>query len=239
MIPVKKNDFISGQRQDIILRPLHILRPHPVMHGDGIVTYELIDPYHAPHGGALGTGYGNGMPGAVGTKARRISILKCLVFDDVDAITSKYVDAQQLEVKSGNAISSDSDESIDGGIINRAMAYWDARLRRRLAFILADPNINVANDVLVGEEHFHYDFAFGERWDDSALEPLAMHIHEFLVWGCLHDWYLHVGKPQYQAYESRLDDLEKEIVSSLRAPSYAKRPVQPFGPIRPRRRRMF
>ncbi|MBR5660598.1 MAG: hypothetical protein IKW99_03515 [Bacteroidales bacterium] len=165
-------------------------------------------------------------------KERVVEIYKNEVYKDVDLVTYKHVEGNAVpNPESRNAIASDVSEDMDGAVIVRYVEFRDAILRRRLQSVLVERTQDYADDDLNLDDHkYRYRFSLPETFNDNLMEPLAEHIHRFLVWGALYDWYSQFGMPQAGVYGSQLDKLEEDISSILRSPSLAKRPMQPFGP---------
>lgn len=165
-------------------------------------------------------------------KLRKVDIFKNEVFKDIDLYTHKHVDAREdMGLRSGNAVSSDVTEKVDGAVIARYVEFWDAQLRTKVQFALCDRVQEYATDeISIKDSMYRYWFEVPVEFDDNALRPLAEHIHRFLVWGALYDWYSQFGMQQAAVYGSELDRLEEQIKSLLRGKSIVKRPLQPFGP---------
>lgn len=168
-------------------------------------------------------------------KDRVVTIYKNEVYRDIDLYTHKHVDAsgnQDLQVR--NAVSADSTEDVDGAVIARNVSFWEAKMRRKLLHSLAEKSDYTADDILtLNDEAYVYNFRLKEDFDDNLLQPLADHMHRFLVWGALFDWYSALGAAganQAAVYKQAIKDVEDEMDSILRGPSIAKRPMQPFGP---------
>lgn len=121
---------------------------------------------------------------------------------------------------------------IDGHLAVRHLEFRDAKLRKRLVkFIKNDTDVATANDQIVLDATFVYDFVLPTIFKDSMLDPLKDYIHRYLVWGGLFDWYgSSLGSEQAEWYRGEIKDLEDAIVGMLSLPSIVKRPIQPFGP---------
>lgn len=164
-------------------------------------------------------------------KLRRITIFKEEVYKDIERLTYKHVEASNIESpKQQNAISADTMETLDGGIIARHVEFRDAQLRRLMQAFLDERCVLEADDVLDLEKWFVYFLKVDTGFNDAMMQPLASHIHRFLVWGALYDWYAEIGSAQANVYGQELDNIEDDILNILRTPSRAKRPLQPFGP---------
>lgn len=165
-------------------------------------------------------------------KTRKVEIYKNEVYKDIDLITYKHVEGNSLaNPESRNAIAADNSEEMDGSVIARYVEFRDARLRRLVSFALvARPQEYSDDDLTLDDRKYRYWFSLPESFNDNLLEPLAEYFHRFLVWGALYDWYSQFGMPQAAVYGKDLEDLEADIKNTLRTPSIAKRPMQPFGP---------
>ena len=164
-------------------------------------------------------------------KIRKINIYKDKVFDEVDRITYRYADAAAMQdVKQRNAVTSDAGEAMDRVQMDQMARYRDSLLRRRLVFALSDKMDSSASNAEGESSVFAYNLVLDEGFDDNNIQPMADMIHRYFVYGILCDWYSQLGQAQYAVYESKLGELEMEIVSMARGKSIHKRPLQPFGP---------
>lgn len=166
-------------------------------------------------------------------KSRLVEIYKNNVFKDIDLRTYKNAEANpDREVRANNAIASDVSEDMDGSVVARFVELRDAELRKRLQHSLAPTDTEYATDEITLEDNkYRYQFVVTESFKDNTLRSLAEHIHWYLVYGALYDWYGEMGMMQQAGfYQSKMDTFENSIDSLLRGPSIAKRPLQPFGP---------
>ena len=62
------------------------------------------------------------------------------------------------------------------------------------------------------------------------LDVVKVQMHEYIVRGALLDWYKRLGMQTAAVDPMEVADLEENIVSSLRTPSYTRVPLQPLGP---------
>lgn len=164
------------------------------------------------------------------SKARIIEIYKNEVYKDIDLYTHKHVDAHEdMGLRTGNAVSSDNSENVDGAVIARYVEFRDAQLRTKIQFAMAAESEDYADDDLTLEKNkYTYHLIVPDGFNDNTLRPLAEYIHRFLVWGVLYDWYSQFGMNQAAVYDPK--DLLDNITGILRGPSIVKRPMQPFGP---------
>ena len=163
------------------------------------------------------------------SKARTIEIYKNEVFKDIDLYTHKHVDAREdMGLRTGNAVSSDNSENVDGAVIARYVEFRDAQLRTKIQFALAQETEDYADDDINLEKKYTYHLIVPDGFNDNTLRPLAEYIHRFLVWGALYDWYSQFGMNQAAVYDP--SSLLDNITGILRGPSIVKRPMRPFGP---------
>ena len=163
-------------------------------------------------------------------KSRTIEIYKNEVYKDIDLYTHKHVDAhEEMGLRSGNAVSSDNSENVDGAVIARYVEFRDAQLRTKIQFALAQETNEYADDDLnLDRNKYTYHLILPDGFNDNTLRPLAEYIHRFLVWGALYDWYSQFGMQQAAVYDPK--DILDNIIGTLRGPSIVKRPLQPYGP---------
>lgn len=169
-------------------------------------------------------------------KLRCITIYKREVYEDIELYTYKHVESSQIEgAERRNAVAADTTEGMDGKIVVRNVSFRDAQLRKLIPFALARKEDLGANDITdLEDDRFKYWLKLPEDFDDNLLEPIAQYFHKFLVWGALYDWFGLMGNSQANFFKNDLDTLEEEINNSLRTPSIAKKPLQPFGPAKRR-----
>lgn len=164
-------------------------------------------------------------------KERKVILHKEPMSNEIDAHTSKFVEAGDGQsVRQGNAVSSDTSETLDGSIIEQMMQYRDAKLRMIFQAFLQEEDIVETDNLLGLESTFEYNLSLPEEFNDASLRPLCMLMHKYIVWGCLFDWYSQLGLSQARIYGAQLKDIEDEIQSLTSPAGYAKRPLQPFGP---------
>lgn len=169
-------------------------------------------------------------------KLRKVTVFKREVYDDLELYTYKHVEASDIQdPKKANAVSADTSESLDGRILTRHVKFREAKLRKLVPFAMAKKTDLHADDVPeLDDDKLVFWLKLPEDWDDNLLDPLAQYFHRFIVWGALYDWYGEIGSPQAAFYARDLEELEAEIINSLRTPSIAKKPLQPFGPAKRR-----
>lgn len=164
-------------------------------------------------------------------KERRVVLHIEPMTQEIDAHTSKYVEANEPgNVRQQNAISSDTDETVDGSVIVQMMEYRDSKLRVLLHSSLKEEEVLEADNYLHIKPAYFYDLMLPVSFNDANLKSLAILMHKYIVWGVLYDWYNQLGAAQARVYGAQLEDLEQEIKSDLYPAGYAKRPMQPFGP---------
>lgn len=164
-------------------------------------------------------------------KERTIVLYKKPMSNEIDAHTSKFVDAGQGQSpRQDNAISSDTDETLDGSIIEQMMQYRDSQLRLLLYAFLQKEEVIEANNIIGLSPKFIYNLSFPENFIDAMLRPLSMLMNKYIVWGCLFDWYSQLGLAQAKSYGTQLQKIEDDILSMASPAGYEKIPLQPFGP---------
>lgn len=165
-------------------------------------------------------------------KIATIKLYKALLITDIDAQTYKRVDgvlsgeSDQLR----NALSSDSEETLDQTILCRHLESRDSKLRSKLTFCLADQDdgdLSASNEIDQSES-FNYSLEVPDKFDKQRCKMLAQRMHDYLLQGTLYDWYA-TQNMKGNVGSAELEEMESSIVSMLRS-SYVKRPIQPFGP---------
>lgn len=168
---------------------------------------------------------------AEATKERTVTIHKQELVTDINALTYKFSNRVMQGAVQQDLVAADTKDNLDGTILNRFMDYRDARIRKRMKFAMAVEDVDMANDTMRPADDYIYHFVLNGLFPDSTLKAVAGLIHRYIVWGALYDWYLNLGlMQQAQYYKAEADELEKEVVRSLRVPSRCRRPLQPFGP---------
>ena len=167
-------------------------------------------------------------------KQASITLYKKELYTDIDAKTFKRTDASLVQhpERTQNAVASDTKEELDELLLMRYCDLWDARLRRRLKFcIVDDGNVLTYTDAPEDNDRYTYNLQLDDLLTSSDVRAIGTLMHNFIVRGALHDWYLHCGV-DITGVESldALQDLEDEITSGLRGRSYGRKPMQPFGP---------
>ena len=165
-------------------------------------------------------------------KNRLITIYKSEIYKAIDLLTHKHVDAHQdIGLQSANAVSSDSTEGVDLGVLSEFIQTRDALLRNTFQLSMEPATVESADNLIsIEEPAFVYRFQVEDGFNDNTLKPLADLIQRYIVYGALYDWYGNMGMPQAEFYRLKLQGFDEQLDSILRGPSIAKRPMQPFGP---------
>ena len=164
-------------------------------------------------------------------KCRRIVLHKAPMEQEIDAHTYKFTEAADMQSpKQANAVSSDTDETLDSSVISRMMEYRDSQLRLLIKGALREEQVYQVDNGQVLVPDFIDNLELSERVNDAALKAVATLMHKYIVWGCLFDWYAQIGSAQARVYGAQLEDIEAEIKSVVFPAGYAKKPMQPFGP---------
>lgn len=168
---------------------------------------------------------------AIEKKPRRIKLHKGPMEQEINAHTYKYVEAGQIPTpQQQNAISSDTDEVLDGSVISRLMDYRDSQLRLLIKGAMKKVEILEVDNLQYLAPIYVYDLELSLEFNDAGLKALANLMHKYIVWGVLFDWYSQLGLAEANVYGSQLADIEAAIKSDIYPAGYAKRPMQPFGP---------
>lgn len=167
-------------------------------------------------------------------KRANITLYKKELYTDIDSKTYKRTDASYVgqPERTQNAVASDVNEPLDELLLMRYCDLWDARMRRRLKFCIVDEgDVLTYTDVPEESDRYEYKLQLDDSLTSSDVRAIGTLMHNFIVRGALHDWYLHCGVdvPATESLEA-LQDLEDEITGALRGRSYGRRPMQPFGP---------
>ena len=164
-------------------------------------------------------------------KRAKIIIHKIDVDKVIDASTFKRTDASAVQSEQQhNAMSSDTEESLDGFLVTEYRDRLDARLRERLRFCLVHEEGDLVYESTPSIEP---DYIYNLRVDDSVclddIKSVGTKIKEYFSRGVLRDWYLYMNVEPHDNQQT-LDELLDGIASALRGKSYGRRPVQPFLP---------
>ena len=146
-------------------------------------------------------------------KARKIKLFKEPMLQEIDAHTSKYVEAAELNIKQGNAISSDSEENLDGSIMSRLMGYRDAKLRKSLNPFLGEKTVSEADNLTSNEPAYTYELKLPPDFNDARLQAITELMHRYIVWGSLSDWFAQMNLKEANIYNT--DDISEQINSLL------------------------
>lgn len=163
-------------------------------------------------------------------KTRVITLHKGEVLYDIEALAYKYTEAASLEGKAKDALAADHNDTTDGRILSRMMAARDAQLRKRIKFALAPLSSTTSENKPDSANEYVYNLSVADGFDDNMLEVVQIQMHDYIVRGSLLDWYKKLGLQTIAVDAVEVGELEENIVSTLRTPSYTNRPLQPFGP---------
>ena len=165
-------------------------------------------------------------------KRASITLYKQELYTDIDSKTFKRTDASLVgqPERTQNAVASDVNEQLDELLLMRYCDLWDARMRRRLKFCIVDEgDVLTYTDAPDESDRYTYELQLDDSLTSSDVKAVGTLMHNFIVRGALHDWYLHCGVEPTDTLDM-LQDLEDEITSALRGRSYGRKPMQPFGP---------
>jgi hypothetical protein len=116
--------------------------------------------------------------------------------------------------------------SRDTQIIKELIERRKIQLVKRLRFASAA----VTKIEGADEENSGYNFSLSLSDKFSAEEEAKTLILEYLVKGVLLDWCGKKGVTTTEVSAEEVFQIEEDILSFLRTPSYLKAPLQPFGP---------
>ncbi len=164
-------------------------------------------------------------------KARKIIIDKATVHNDIDSLNFKLTDSalQEMNVRTKNAIASDSTEDYDGMIIARLVDYRDAEVRYFLRNNLKKEEILEISNIPEYDDKYIYNLELYTTTPDVIVKIAMQKIHEYLVKGALLDWYRQCGLQYGESFVPKLMQIEEKLKRSM-IPATIRRPMQPFGP---------
>ena len=162
-----------------------------------------------------------------------IRIIKSKIDEDIDNRTYKRMEVslQNTTDTTKNAASSDTEEEHDSAIVSRYRDYRDAKLRRRLVRYLVSNSTSTEfiNALRSPLKEYVYVFSLPDNTSSDFIDAVKGLIHEYIVRGTVYDWYKYAGLQPTDS-EDNLEEMENEILNSLRGKPVATRPLQPFGP---------
>lgn len=165
-------------------------------------------------------------------KSASITLYKKELYTDIDSKTFKRTDATLVgqPERTQNAVASDVNEELDELLLMRYCDLWDARMRRKLKFCIVDDSETLTyTDAPDESDRYTYSLSLDDTITASDVKSIGTLMHNFIVRGALHDWYIHCGVEPTDTLDD-LQDLEDDITSALRGRSYGRKPMQPFGP---------
>lgn len=164
------------------------------------------------------------------TMTYKITISIRHVLYDIDLITQKLMD-----INAGVKIVQDFKDSVrtddktpDRDMLMRIMDTRDADIRVFISRYLTQEAVTETDSSITEKNgSYTYILEMPETWPASRLNPLAKHIHEYLLYGTLYRYYGN-NLPEW-ARTIDLDDIESSIKADLNARTGAvRRPLQPF-----------
>lgn len=163
-------------------------------------------------------------------KARKIILHKDELLYDIEALAYKFTEATALEGKAKNTLAADHNESLDGRLLGRMIELRKAQLRKRLSFALVPLMQESSCDQPETNIDYVFDLRLSDKFDDNMLDVVKSYMHDYIVRGVLLDWYKKLGLQTGAVDAGEVLEIEENVVSLLRTPSYTRRPLQPFGP---------
>lgn len=162
-----------------------------------------------------------------------IRIIKSKIDEDIDNRTYKRMEVslQGASDTTKDAASSDTEEEHDAAIVTRYRDYRDAKIRRRLVRYLVSNSTatEFINALRSPKQEYVYVFSLPDDTSSDFIDAVKGLIHEYIVRGTAYDWYKYAGLQPTDS-EKDLEDMENDILNSLRGKPVTTRPLQPFGP---------
>lgn len=168
-------------------------------------------------------------------KTVTITLHKNVIYDYINSHSYKRVDAAMdgQTARTQNAVSSDTNEENDLFLISEYCDRRDALIRQKLRFCLVDlhPEDNVFDNSLDTGCKYEYVLNVQDDFSSNDLQSVGKLLDWYIKKGALRSWYLGAGVEPLDSEDS-LDEIEDELINSLRGQPWGHRPMQPFGPAR-------
>lgn len=164
------------------------------------------------------------------TKLRKITIHKNLIFREIDRLSFRLADTAAEDVLK-DKISTDTEDALDGSILNSLLEQREATIRQKLSFALQDEEITELDNSNTMNGDFVYNVVLPESFPDKQLPMMAKSLNDYLVKGTLLDWYTSIGTSFGANLIAEVTQLESRVVDIIRKPSFVRHPsVVYFNP---------
>lgn len=114
--------------------------------------------------------------------------------------------------------------SRDEEVVQELMDMQDAQLRKKLRFALKK------GGAVPPVDGYAYAVSVSDEFDDALCAVVKKLMTQYIVKGVLLEWCERKGVQTTAVSAEEVLQIEDDIVSHLRTPSYRKAPLQPFGP---------
>lgn len=126
-----------------------------------------------------------------------ITIAKKDIFYEDDYLSLAYVTASGGDnPERDDAAALDTEEAGEGRVFKRLCDHRMSDVKALLAKFLkpaTSSQSHTENTTLDTGENWTLELSVSTEVDDSILQPMADSIHDYIVTGAAHDWYMHIG----------------------------------------------
>ena len=149
-------------------------------------------------------------------KQRKITLKKEPILQEIDRLSYKLSDSA-IEDARKDKVATDTEDELDGAIINSFLEGREAVLRKRLTFCLIEEECVEIDNTNAMNSDFVFQFQLSKEFNDREMRTAVQLMHQYLVKGTLVDWYMHTGVDT-GTLGIEVRDLENTIIGIFRRP---------------------
>lgn len=120
--------------------------------------------------------------------------------------------------------------SRDKQIIEDMIELRKIQLAKKLRFASVKATRITGENLTDETKGYNISFSVSDKFDITLTEDTKMLILNYLTKGVTLDWCNKKGVPTTEVTSEAVFQIEDDLISLLRSPSYLKVPLQPFGP---------
>ena len=149
-------------------------------------------------------------------KTKKIVLHVDNILREIDQLSYKLGETVLEGTPSKDAVSTDSDDTLDGDILRNLLDARDAQIRKRLAFCLTECDVEEIHDCDCERHVLVYEVSVPEDARAISMRAALTAMHDYMVKGTLMDWYNRIGTAYGATLAVEVQQLESRIIDTFR-----------------------
>lgn len=155
-------------------------------------------------------------------KERTLTLYKSQVHKDVDKLTYKLSEGTSEGIIK-DVIASDSEDGLDGALIDIYIDNRFTELRKLLGFCLKDELILSLNNERDLSDKIDFILVLPDEFKDKTLREAISYMHQYVVKGVLLDWYTNIGSSYGSPLVAEVETMKNKVLDILRSQHFVKK----------------